>query len=80
MDCSEKRARLSIQTFAASSPDSLIRGADVKDVAKIDRGQPEDLMDVLGDLTEALFALAQCRSALQDSPFERAIPPDQDRN
>ena len=37
-------------------------------------------MDVLGDLTEALFALSQCRGPLQDPFSERAIPPGQARD
>src|ERR1700730_6918930 len=77
MNCGDKGARVLIQTLAGSSPDGLIRGADVKRVARIDRSQIEDLVDVLGDLTEALFALTQCRGPLQDLFSERAIPRDQ---
>src|SRR6185369_15205974 len=48
--------------------------------AEVSGSHPEYLMDVLGDLTEALFALAQCRGPLQDQFSERAIPPRQARD
>src|SRR5258706_6854237 len=80
MERSEKRTLLAIQTLHGLSPDILIGGADIEHRLSLRISQPENLMDVPGDLTEELFALTQVRSPLQDSFAERAIPPHQDRD
>ena len=80
MDRSEKRTWLAIQTLHGLAPDILIGGTDIEQRLSLRISQPEDLMDVPGDLPEELFALTQVRSLLQDSFTERAIPPHQNRD
>src|SRR5258706_6927729 len=80
----DKGVRVSIQTFAGSPPDPLIRGANVEESeerpAEVSCAHPEYFMNVLGDLTKALFALSQCGGPLQNHFCKRAIPPDQARD
>ncbi len=59
VDCFQPRLRVGVETFAGAAPNFFVGRADVDDPLVGEVGKPEDLVDVVGDLAEALFALVQ---------------------
>src|SRR5712664_2530900 len=59
MDCLRPGPRRCIEALATPAPYFLVGGADVEHFVLRWIGQPEDLLDVLGKLTEALLAFPQ---------------------
>ena len=59
MDCTRPGPRRRVEALATTAPYFLVCGADVEHFVLRWIGQPEYLFDVLGELTEALFAFQQ---------------------
>src|SRR5262245_41422876 len=54
----DKGAGVLIQTLTCASPDCLVGGADVEDLAQVGGRHPEDLVDIFCQLPEPFFTLA----------------------
>ena len=69
-DSIHSRRRL-VEAAAGSAPDRLEGRADIEHLALPRAGHPEDLLDGLGELAEALFALAEV--GLRAPPFRDVL-------
>ena len=70
-------ARVRVKALARATRQGLIGRADVEHLAPIRRGQPEGLLDGLGDLPEPLFVLFQPSDHRVDDPEKEDHPEEQ---